>query len=236
MTPPDSPVRPRRAPRADGDATRQQILQVAGRLYAERGVDGVTSRAICLAAGINMAAVNYHFGSKDGLYEAVLVAAHGQLVQLDELEALARMTGSPEARLGALIRLILSHGVGDLAASWALRVLLRELTGPPSVHFEALRRQAIEPKARLGMRIVAGVLGVPPGDPLVQRALAFVIMPCAMLLTAPRDRVLSVLPGLAADPQTLADDMTAYALAGLAALARRKAGGGGVAVMRGGRR
>ena len=47
------------------DRTRALILDAAERLYAERGFGDVTLRDIVAAAGVNLAAVNYHFGSKD---------------------------------------------------------------------------------------------------------------------------------------------------------------------------
>src|SRR5471030_606294 len=95
-----------RAVRSDGAETRLHILQVAGRIFAEKGFERTTSREICSAAGTNLAAVNYHFGSRDGLYDAVLVEAHGQIVGLDDLEAILRSGVAPEARLRELIGLI----------------------------------------------------------------------------------------------------------------------------------
>lgn len=48
-------------------ATRERILDEAERLFAERGFDATSMRAVTNAAGVNLAAVNYHFGSKDRL-------------------------------------------------------------------------------------------------------------------------------------------------------------------------
>lgn len=53
--------------------TRERILDVAERLFAEKGVDATSLREITQAAQVNLAAVNYHFGSKDGLIEAAFV-------------------------------------------------------------------------------------------------------------------------------------------------------------------
>jgi AcrR family transcriptional regulator len=78
-----------RATRSDGNETRSLILQTAGRLFAERGYERTTSKEICAAAGTNIAAVNYHFGNKEGLYAAVLVEAHAQLIQLGDLQHLS---------------------------------------------------------------------------------------------------------------------------------------------------
>src|SRR5262249_50768686 len=55
--------------------TRDRLLKAAERLFSERGFKDVTVREICRAARANVAAVNYHFGDKLGLYRAVLRTA-----------------------------------------------------------------------------------------------------------------------------------------------------------------
>lgn len=58
---------------AAGVATREQLLSIAERLFAARGIDGVSLREIAAQAGIrNPGAVHYHFGSKEVLVQAVL--------------------------------------------------------------------------------------------------------------------------------------------------------------------
>lgn len=52
-----------------GEKTRAAILDVAERLFAENGPSAVSTRAIASVAGVNTAALNYHFGSKDQLFE-----------------------------------------------------------------------------------------------------------------------------------------------------------------------
>lgn len=59
-------------PAAQGDATRELIMETCEQLVAEQGF-AVTVRAVTAAAGVNLAAVNYHFGSKDALLEAILM-------------------------------------------------------------------------------------------------------------------------------------------------------------------
>ena len=56
---------------AEGGPTRERLIEVAERLFAEGGFDGTSVRHITAAAGCNLAAVNYHFGGKDQLYEEV---------------------------------------------------------------------------------------------------------------------------------------------------------------------
>jgi AcrR family transcriptional regulator len=52
--------------------TRERILDAAERLFSERGFDGTSIRDVTAEAGVNLAAVHYHFGSKEDLLRAVL--------------------------------------------------------------------------------------------------------------------------------------------------------------------
>ncbi len=71
--------------------TKEQLLNVAEQLIAERGYAGTTVRAIANRANANLAAVNYHFGSKEDLFRAIFsriakpIVAQ-QLEILDELQ------------------------------------------------------------------------------------------------------------------------------------------------------
>ncbi len=72
--------------------TKQRILDAAERLFGEEGFDGTSMRAVTAAADVNLAAVNYHFGSKAALLEAVVgriltPATERQIHLLDLLEA-----------------------------------------------------------------------------------------------------------------------------------------------------
>ncbi len=61
--------------------TRRRILDVALDLFADRGFSGTTTRAIGSAAGVNIATLDYHFGGKQGLYDAVVGRLYEDLVQ-----------------------------------------------------------------------------------------------------------------------------------------------------------
>jgi AcrR family transcriptional regulator len=69
-------VQPERArPNAGGDATRSALIDAAERLFAERGIAGVSLREIGVAAGQRKSnAAQYHFGDRDGLVRAILLA------------------------------------------------------------------------------------------------------------------------------------------------------------------
>lgn len=52
--------------------TVERLLKVGTRMFADRGFEGTSVRALTSAAGVNLGAVTYHFESKEGLYRAVL--------------------------------------------------------------------------------------------------------------------------------------------------------------------
>jgi AcrR family transcriptional regulator len=71
------------------DHTRRNIIDAATKIFAEKGYDDASVRAITRKAGANQAAITYHFGGKDGLYREVLkmaFAAFNELFTLDPLE------------------------------------------------------------------------------------------------------------------------------------------------------
>jgi AcrR family transcriptional regulator len=65
---------------ARGLDTRSRLLEAALRLFAEKGYAQTSTREICLAAGVNAAAIHYYFGDKAGLYRAVYLAPIQQLM------------------------------------------------------------------------------------------------------------------------------------------------------------
>jgi AcrR family transcriptional regulator len=86
------------------DVTRERILKAAERLFAERGYDGTSIRAIVAKARVNQAAINYHFDGKDGLYRDVLRSAFRAVTE-DQLAHAAEMGAmSPAEALHEFIR------------------------------------------------------------------------------------------------------------------------------------
>ena len=98
-----STAQPLRASRPDGAATRQHILHTAGRVFSERGFADATSKEIAERAGTPMASINYHFGSREALYEAALIEAHKQIVGLDELVMLTQGLSDPREKFRTVI-------------------------------------------------------------------------------------------------------------------------------------
>jgi AcrR family transcriptional regulator len=81
-------------------ATEDRLLEVAERLVAERGVDGVSVRSVTAEAGANVAAIHYHFGSKAALVRAILERRIPEATARRDvlLAALERAPGPPSTR------------------------------------------------------------------------------------------------------------------------------------------
>ena len=117
--------------------TRERILDVAERLFMENGYEATSMRMITGAAEVNLAAVNYHFGSKEALLREVfrrrLSWLNGErLVALDKLEAQAggaalKPSQILEAFFGTLLRMGEDESLGGMTF---LRLLGRTLTEP----------------------------------------------------------------------------------------------------------
>lgn len=88
----------------DPERTREAILDAAEALFAERGYDGASLQEIGRAAGVSRGTPGYFFGSKDGLYEAVLARAFAaELGLVAGAQARAAEAGGPEAELAAAL-------------------------------------------------------------------------------------------------------------------------------------
>jgi AcrR family transcriptional regulator len=84
-------VRRRPGPRRARPAlagTRDDLLRAGAGVFAQRGFDGATAEAIAERAGTTKAMINYHYRSKQGLYEAILLETFGQIAgRLDTVRA-----------------------------------------------------------------------------------------------------------------------------------------------------
>jgi AcrR family transcriptional regulator len=113
------------------DQTRTAILNAAERLYAERGFGDVTLRDIVAAADVNLAAVNYHFGSKDELIAELFVSRslatnRERLNQLKMAEEAGDGRASIESVLRALVGPTLRGCLGpERERSTASRFMIR---------------------------------------------------------------------------------------------------------------
>ncbi|MEO5829426.1 MAG: TetR/AcrR family transcriptional regulator [Rhodanobacter sp.] len=119
-------------------STKERILGAAELLFAQRGFEGASLRQLTTNAGVNLAAVNYHFGSKEKLVEEVF---RRRLDALNEsrLTALARIAGRPETALEDVLEAFIRPAL-DLSHDDSGALFMRVLARAFAEHDDTLRQ------------------------------------------------------------------------------------------------
>ena len=205
-----------RASRTDGEATRARILQAAGELFGSRGFAETTSKAVAAHAGVDLASINYHFGSRSGLYKDTMIEDLRLLFTFDALRHLLNAQLRASERIIILMSKFVSQAT-SAQTNWHLGLLAAEVMAPSS-HQQVLFQTESAPKLSLVRQLVAEIIGIDADDPVVTRCMFSVGAPCIMMLIARRE-----LPGPLHElrhmqPDVLVDHLHRFAMAGLAAI------------------
>ena len=222
----DRPSRAEEPPLSRGGAkAREQLLEAAGEIFAAKGFQGATSREICTRAGVNLAAVNYHFGGFEALYIATLKEAHRR-VDIMSPDEDAAGTLPPRDKLRAFLRGLVASLSQSMANSWEMRLVSREMVIPTFAQADFVAT-SIEPRRAYLKYIIGEIIGRPPEDPLVGRCLLTVIAPCIMLSVISRSSLETLLPDLRRHGdgiQALVDHVERFVFAGLDAVMAEQSG------------
>jgi AcrR family transcriptional regulator len=124
------------------EVTRDRILKAAERLFAERGYDGTSIRAIVARARVNQAAINYHFDGKDGLYREVLRAAFRGMTENQLSHAAEVSSMSREQALSEFVRRQLHPLLARDEAARHMRIFNWETVRPTPVFRKLLSEEA----------------------------------------------------------------------------------------------
>jgi AcrR family transcriptional regulator len=171
-TPKGPAPRPAQAPRTavDDQETRQRLLISAERLFADRGFKKVTVREICRAARANVAAINYHFGDKLGLYREVLQSAIDAMRTTNDAAREAGAGETAEEQLRRYIAIFV-HRLLGAGHDTVHRLINREMTDPTPA-LDALVEQGVRPRVEYLSGLIAEMTGYAPGDQHVLRCVA----------------------------------------------------------------
>jgi AcrR family transcriptional regulator len=162
----------RRAPgpvTGDGEA-KSRLLKVAVLLFGKMGYEGVGIREIATAAGRNSSMISFHFGGKEGLHQAAVTLACGQIQRLVESFPALAGEGQPDARnraeagLRETIRILLDFAFPpsppvDAEGAFTLALImlfLRELASPVPAT-EAMVLAAARPHANYMNRCIHAI-------------------------------------------------------------------------------
>jgi TetR/AcrR family transcriptional regulator, regulator of cefoperazone and chloramphenicol sensitivity len=200
--------------------TKERLLTAATRVFADRGFKETTVREICALAGANLAAVNYHFGSKDKLYTAVLGDFLASAFSRFPIDVGVGPGSPPEDRLKAYIRGFLYRmlGDGDPLYEKLGKLLMAEIL-EPSEHFDAMSERYIGPTYEALLRIICDLLPG-AGEDIVHRCAASIVGQC-LLFDHAKGIIQRMCPELALEADSLekaAGFIAEFSLGGIARL------------------
>ena len=205
--------------------TRDRIMHAAGPIFADKGFEGATVREICLAADVNVASINYHFGDKQKLYHETVIYAHSCCH--DSVDKPAQPSSDPTVRLQNLIEQILFSMVVNEDGPWQVRLLTNEIQHPTDTCRQLVRDHFRPFLVELTQTIADVAIDPLPADVLSTLATS-VIGQCMIYRFAPETHAMTICPEAEIDsPQPpaqidlakLAGIITKFSIAGIRATA-----------------
>jgi TetR/AcrR family transcriptional regulator, regulator of cefoperazone and chloramphenicol sensitivity len=212
-----------RAPRADGEASRERLLQAGLRLFAQQGFSKTSTRELAEAAAVNIASISYYFGDKAGLYRAVFLEPMG--TPPDDLQRL----NDPGLSLPELLQTFYAGFLeplkqGDVARQ-CMKLHFREMLEPTGLWDEAVAH-GIRPLHDALLLHLVRHFGLKKPDADLQR-LTVCLAGLGVHMHVGRDVIDQVAPGLtqgAQDFDLWAQRLVMFGLAMVDAEMQRRAG------------
>lgn len=207
-------------PQKVADKTRRQIVKAAEKLFAEKGFRAMTLRDVTKAARVNLAAVNYHFGSKTNLMRAVIQRRidpinSARLERLDKLVAQHAPAAIPlEHIFEALFRPMFEHSSGAKGNDLVFMQMVGRALTEPADFMRAMHKEFF---AELSRRFLTELKRACPELSEQQLELRFFLSVSTMLGTI-SDQVLleSISDGKlnSQDLDTICNELTSFTVAG----------------------
>jgi AcrR family transcriptional regulator len=208
---------PAAAPPRSDEVTRIRLLEAAGPIFAAEGFHEAKIRSICARARANVAAVNYHFKDKLGLYTEVLrYSISAALIDPDLMANAADV--SFEAKLRAFVRMILNSVFKATRPAWYMKLVLQEMSNPtPAI--DELVKEFIRPRYRLLCELIGGMIGQSPKARVTQLCAHSVVGQARhyLIANAVIEKIWPEFTFTAEELEELTDHIVVFSLAGVRA-------------------
>jgi len=192
--------------------TRDRIMHAAGPIFADKGFEGATVREICLAADVNVASINYHFGDKQKLYHETVIYAHSCCH--DSVEKPTQPASDPTVRLRQLIEQILFSMVVNEDGPWQVRLLTNEIQHPTDTCRQLVREHFRPFLTELSQAIADVAIDPVPADVISTLAMS-IIGQCMIYRFAPATHAMTICPEAEIDSAPLPKQIDLAKLAGI---------------------
>ncbi len=209
----------------DRPNTRRRILEAAGQIFSESGFRQATIRQISALAGVNVAAINYHFQSKDNLYLETLRYWKNVAFEKYPREYGISESDPPEEKLEGFIRSFVLRILDPGVESRFGRLMAREFAEPTAA-LDVIVDEMARPMFYLISTIVGHIVAQDPASDTVLYCCASIVGQCLYFLYA--RPVLSRLVGQEKVTSMNIDDIAGhicrFSLAALSAMKRDREG------------
>jgi len=206
--------------RKKSEAKKEKLLSAASEVFIEKGFRDATVAEICARAGANISAVNYHFGSKEALYQEAWRYSFSESITAYPMDGGIRESAPPEERLrGQLTSLI--HRIADVNNK-DFFIAQMEMINPTGLLKQVMQLELIPMRERT-LAVVRELLGPQATEQEIAfceiSIISMCIHPIMLQRMAQRDQNRN-LPGLIEDIAAFADHIVSFALAGINAMHR----------------
>ncbi len=199
------------------ELTRERLIAAAREVFSQNGFQGATVREICRRAEANVAAVNYHFGGKDGLLAEVLNFAPLKALQA----ANATTSACPRERLQLFIHDFIHMLLDEQHASLQCQIMARELADPTPA-LDQIVRDAVAPLHEFLGNLLREIGGKSLSEAQLRRSVYSILGQC-MFYRNSHPVLLRLNPKLRYDHReinAIAAHIGEFSLAGIAHLAQ----------------
>lgn len=196
------------------ECTRDRVLAAAREVFAEFGFKGATVREICRHAGVNVAAVNYHFSSKEALFMAALTFEPINTLMCADGSALCA-----QARLTRFMQELITRLMNETGTPQS-RLMVRELV-EPTLALDSIVKDVIAPLHEYVGKLVREIVGDKVGADEVRRCVFSIFGQCAFYRNA-AEVIRRMHPDLKYDQKEIeatAKHIVEFSLAGLERIA-----------------
>jgi len=200
--------------------TRQRLLDEASKAFAERGFRDTTVAEICRRAHANIAAVNYHFGSKEVLYREAWLNAHRRMLETFPPDGGMSPDAPAEQRLRGRIRSMLQRALSEDGLEFD--IMSHEMATPTGLLGQVFQ-DTIQPLAEAMEKIVSDLLGGNGDERSVRLCVVCIIGPCMQVMRRERlQRSQGQPPWFGADMlESMVRHLSTFALAGIREIRRQ---------------
>lgn len=195
--------------------TREKLLSAAADVFMEKGFRDATVSEICLRAGANISAVNYHFGSKEALYQQAWRHSYAELVSVHPLDGGVSPDASAEERLSGHMRALIGR-ISD-ENNRDFYICQMEIANPTGL-LEEIVKVELNPQREKTQSLVRELLGPGTTEQQVVFCETCVISMCINPMSMRRVRQRegnTDKPRVEYDLEAFADHAVRFALAGI---------------------